>query len=81
MSIKKFEITDEDRKAAMTTWMNAPVIKYDVALKEYKAKLDEYCVRFNIATHEELMARADELEFDSKICNEILDMYSFIHRA
>jgi hypothetical protein len=80
MNAQKIEITEADRKRAMATFMNAPVINIDDALKEYKETLDQYCIEFKASSHEELMTRADELEFDDKICNEILDKYSFIQR-
>jgi hypothetical protein len=80
MDIQKIEITEEDRNAALAKLMNAPVIPMDDALREYKATLDEYCTRFNAQNHHDLMARADELEFEPKVCFEILDKYSFIVR-
>lgn len=80
MSTQKIEISEADRKAAVAAFMNAPIINQDQAIKEYKETLDQYCVRFKAANYLELMTRADELEFESKICNEILDKYSFLER-
>lgn len=80
MNTEKIEITADAKKAALAKFMSTPVIDMDVALKEYNAALDEYCSRFNAKDHNELMTRADELEFESFICSDILDKYSFIQR-
>ena len=75
---QKIEITEADRLAAMEKFLNAPIINIDDAVKEYTETLDQYCIQFMANSHQELMTRADELEFDHKICNEILEKYSFI---
>jgi hypothetical protein len=80
MNIQKIEITEEGRKAALAKLMAAPVISLDDALKEYTATLDAYCINFKATNYHELMSRADELEFEPRICSEILDKYSFIER-
>jgi len=80
MSAQKIEITEEGRKAALAKFMATPVTPVEGVIAEYTRVLDSYCTKFNIKTHEELMSRADELEFDSAISNDILDKYSFIQR-
>lgn len=73
-------ITEEDRKAAMASFMSTPVVELDDAITEYRNTLNEYCEKFEISTYKELVKRADELEFGSKISSEILEKYSFIER-
>lgn len=73
-------ITEEDKIAALEMLENIPVINIDDALAEYKSTLDGYCLQFNSKSHDDLMTRADELEFDFNICSEILEKYSFIQR-
>ncbi len=80
MSAQKIEITEEGRKAALAKFMATPVTSVEEVINEYTRVLDSYCLKFNIKTHAELMSRADELEFESAISNDILDKYSFIQR-
>jgi hypothetical protein len=80
MSAQKIEITEEGRKVALAKFMATPIASVEEVIGEYTRVLDSYCTQFNIKTHEELMTRADELEFDSAISNDILDKYSFIQR-
>ena len=80
MSAQKIEITEEDRKAALAKFMATPVTSVAEVIGEYTRVLDSYCLKFKIKTHEELMTRADELEFETSISNDILDKYSFIQR-
>ena len=76
----EIKITEEDRRAAMASFMNTPVIEIDDALTEYRNALNKYCEKFEISTYKELAIRADEFEFGSNISLEILDKYSFIER-
>jgi hypothetical protein len=80
MGAQKIEITEEGRKAALAKFMATPVKPVEEVIGEYTRVLDLYCTKFNIKTYEELMSRADELEFDSAISSDILDKYSFIQR-
>lgn len=80
MSTLRIEITEEGRNAALAKFMATPVTSIEEVIGEYTRALDSYCLKFSIKTHEELMSRADELEFDSAISNDILDKYSFIQR-
>jgi len=80
MNNQKIEITDEDKRAALAKFMATPVSSMDVVLADYINSLNQYCERFNAKSHNELMSRADELEFESKICSDILDKFSFIQR-
>jgi hypothetical protein len=80
MNNQKIEINEENRKAALAKFMATPVTSVEEVIGEYTRVLDSYCIEFNIKTHEELMARADELEFESSVSSDILDKYSFIQR-
>jgi LPS O-antigen subunit length determinant protein (WzzB/FepE family) len=80
MNNQKIEITEEGRKAALAKFMATPVSNMDDVLDDYINTLNQYCEHFNAKSHDELMARADELEFEAKICSDILDKFSFIQR-
>lgn len=76
----EIKITDEDRRAALATLLNAPTMTLEQALSEYRKTLDEYCIKLNAPSYLDLVFRADEMEFDPSVCGEILDKYSFIER-
>jgi hypothetical protein len=80
VTTEEINITDKDRKAAMAMLQNAPSMSLDDALIEYQSILDSYCSRFDATSLDDLMSRADELEFEPQICAEILEKYSFIQR-
>lgn len=77
---EKIEITPEEKKMALAKFMATPVVSMDDLITQYTSSLNEYCDRFKAKNYDELMTRADELEFDAYICNDILDKYSFIQR-
>ncbi len=73
-------ITEQDKRAALEMLESIPVTNIDDALTDYKSTLDKYCIQFNSNSYDDLMTRADELEFDFNVCSEILEKYSFIQR-
>ncbi|MFP5384444.1 MAG: hypothetical protein ACLGHN_00090 [Bacteriovoracia bacterium] len=80
MDTQKTEISEERKKAALAKFMSIPVTSADDVILNYTNSLNEYCERFNAKSHDELMSRADELEFEPQVCSDILDKYSFIQR-
>lgn len=80
MNTQKNEISEERKKAALAKFMSISVSSADDLILSYTKSLNEYCERFSAQSYDELMSRADELEFEAQICNDILDKYSFIQR-
>lgn len=80
MDAQKLEVSDEKKKAALSKFMSIPVSSAEDVILDYTNSLNTYCEHFSAKSHDELMARADELEFEPQVCGDILDKYSFIQR-
>lgn len=73
-------ISNKEKRETLAKFMSIPVTSFAEVSKEYTDVLNGYCARFNVESLDELMARADELEFGEEISSEILDKYSFLLR-